>query len=153
MTGPGESVEASRERFRVSYPFPIAMGAILWVIMWLDLGYIIASGGLRPRDPGVATTIFGWVLYAFAVFVGPLGVFSYSASLEVDGSRLLWKRWFGLSSLPFDRAEIREARIERTRRSRRVCIFLHTGLVIRFTQYAWNFTRLGRYLGVLPVAE
>ena len=96
------------------------------------------------------TTIFGWLLYPFAVFVGPLGVFSYSASLEVHGSRLLWKRWFGLSSLAFDRAEISDAQIERTRRSRGVRISLSSGTTIRFTQYASGFTRLGRYLGLLP---
>ena len=34
MTGPSDSLEAVRDRFKVSYPFPIAMGAGHRTLMW-----------------------------------------------------------------------------------------------------------------------
>jgi hypothetical protein len=92
-TGPLQVTTAS-DRFRVSYPFPIALSAIFWVLMWFCLAGVITQGGFRPRHVNVMTSLVAWVLYLFAAFVGPGAVLSFSGSLEVEGTRLLWKRWF-----------------------------------------------------------
>ena len=135
----------------MSYPFPIALCAIVGVGLWFLLTEVIQQGGLRSCGiPSAWDPLIAWVLYLWAAVIGPVGVLSYSSSLEVDGNHLLWKRWFGLSSLAFDRAEIHEARIERARSSRRLRFVLSSGPTVRFTQYASGFTKLAHYLGVPP---
>ena len=141
------------ERFRVCYPFPIALSAIFWAVIWFCLAGVIRQGGFQPRHVNVVTSLVAWVLYLFAAFVGPFAVLSFSGSLEVDGNRELWKRWFGLSSFAFGRAEIREARLGQARGSHAVRIVLASGPSIRFTQYAWNYTRLKQYLGLPSAAD
>jgi len=136
----------------VSYPFPISVAVIAWGIMWFSLAGIIAQGGLHPRHVNAVTSFIAWVLYLFAALVGPFGVLSFSASLEVDAPRLVWRRWFGFRSLSFERTEIRDARLERRHRAWQVRIVLASGATIRFTQYASGFTKLQRYLG-LPEAR
>lgn len=93
-TGSLKETTAS-DRFRVSYPSPLAMAVIFWAGTWFVLAEVIKQGGLRACGiPSAADPLLAWVLYLFNAFAGPVSVLAYSANLEVDGNRLVWKRWF-----------------------------------------------------------
>lgn len=145
LASPARPVELN-ERFSVSYAWPIALCALAWVITLALLAEVITGDRSRGRPIHAVT----WIIYLVCALVTPVWTLRHlSGRLEVAGNRLVWKRWFGLSSLVFDRAQIREARIERTERLRSVCISLNGGPTIRFNEFASGFTRLGHYFGLL----
>lgn len=135
-------------RFRVSYPLPLTMSAILWVIMWFSLAKIISQGGMHPRDPGPVASFVEWALCIFAALVGPLTVLKFSTTLQVDGNTLTLKRIFGLRTTVFQRAEIQSANLIQKSREQLVQLRLANGSRIEINRFSRNFGRLLNYLGL-----